>query len=349
MNISKSLPAASSGTAPISHTPCAQKNESGVSSVSSAEKLMEELKNNYKHIHFDFIDFKNEYQIKNYAASQQGMNNIVISQTLLEKMVSDEALQAKVKDILDSLSQYQQDSVTEAFLADKKLTGMGLIIDENGDVSKWMKTENQPENTFTLPKPPDSDSSPFFTSADKKKNPYSTPYKYSQSYHMMRLANAKNIASVRGLVASSYNEISKVKLEVTDKKEAAAIIRKIKSVIHNSNIKIARLHKEERLFREEQLAAKRQKVQRERQLAEQLRKKKIARKAQEHCQTASFDDIFGKPSVDDEKYRQISEQYASVSPGIESLPSTAAIPAPAAPAPSANITITPVATIDCSV
>ena len=89
-------------------------------------------------------------------------------------------------------------------------------------------------------------------------------------------------------------------------------IRKIKNVIRNGNIKIARLHKEERLFRAERLAEKRKKAALERQLAEQLRKKKIARKAQEHCQTASFDDIFGKPSVNDERYRQISEQYASV-------------------------------------
>ena len=65
------------------------------------------------------------------------------------------------------------------------------------------------------------------------------------------------------------------------------------------------------MFRAERLAKKRKKAALERQLAEQLRKKKIARKAQEHCQTASFDDIFGKPSVNDERYRQISEQYAS--------------------------------------
>lgn len=348
MNIPHVIPPAVTGTASIKRTSSVQKTGSVSAPV---EELMEELKNDYKHIHFDFIDFKNKDQIKNYAASQQGISNVVISQTLLEKMMSDESLLTKVKDILDSLSEYQKDSMIEAFLADKKLTGTGLIIDENGEVSKWIKTENQPEKPAAVPELPAPDFSSFYASKSSKKNPCATPYKYSQSYQMLRLANAKNVASVRGLIASGYSEIGKVKLKVTDKNEAAAIIRKIKAVIHSGNIKIARLHKEERLFREEQFAAKRQKIQLERRLAEQLRKKKIARKAQEHCQTSSFDDIFQKPSVNNEKDRQISGHYTPASTGAESLPLSAAVPMPAAPtAPApAQITIAPVATIDCSV
>ena len=88
-----------------------------------------------------------------------------------------------------------------------------------------------------------------FLQRRKKKNIYEIPYKYSQSRHMMRLANAKNVTSVRGVIAASQSEIGKVKLKISDPKEAAVIIRKIKNVIRNGNIKIARLHKEERLFR----------------------------------------------------------------------------------------------------
>lgn len=318
-------------------------------SASPADELAEALKNSYQNIHFDFIDFQNDAQIKEYASSHKGMSNVVISKSLLEKMASDEALLGKVKNVLDSLSKYQHSAMADAYFSNKELTGMGLIIDENGEVSKWTKTEAMPEKQFFIPEDASSDVSYLFSSSEKKKDVFSIPYKYSHSQQMMRLANAKNVPSVRGLIASGYNEIGKVKLKVADPKEAAAIIRKIKSVIRSGNIKIARLHKEEQLFRSERMAAKRQKAKLERQIAEQLRKKKIARKAQEHCQTASFDDIFAKPSINDERYRQISEQYLSASDIVGSISIPTAMPISAAPAPSVDISVSSVTTIDCSV
>lgn len=348
MHIPKLTANSSSGPAPLSSI-SSRKVES-TSSVNSTEKLMDELKNSYKNIHFDFIDFTNKDQLKNYAASQQGMNHVVISQELLEKMVSDTSLQTKVKDVLNSFSKYQSGAMSEAYLTNKKLLGMGLIINENGEVSKWTATEELPEKNFSFPEVPSSTPSHSFSSTDKKKNPYSTPYKYSQSSQMMQLANAKNVSSVRGLIASSHSEIGKVKLKVSDPKEAAAIIRKIKTVIQKGNIKIARLHREEHLFQAERRAAKRHKLMEERQLAEELRKKKIARKAQEHCQTASFDDIFGKPSINDERYRQISEQYTASMPSLpDSAISGVSMAMSSVATPSAEVTISPVTTIDCSV
>lgn len=334
--------------------PCSSVSNSNIAkpdavSVSPVKKLMNELKNNYQNIHFDFIDFKNENQIKEYASAHNGLNNVVISQSLLEKMTTDEALLGKVKNILDSLSSYQYDSITGAYLTDKKLIGMGLVFDENGEVSKWTKTEEIPEKQPFIPEDTSSDVSWLFSESTEKKEHFSIPYKYSHSYHMMRLASARNVTSVRGLIASGYHEIGKVKQKITDPKEAAIIIRKIKSVIHSGNIKIARLHKEEQLFRAERMAARRQKARLECQIAEQLRKKKIARKAQEHCQTISFDDIFAKPSLNDERYRQISGQYLSSSDisGIASLSSV--MPAPPVSVPSADVSTSSVTTIDCSV
>lgn len=341
-------PVSASSYAPVSQSTNLSKTEAADSSISSIEKLMEELKNNYKNIHFDFIDFKNGEQIKNYASSQQGMNNVVISQELLKKMASDEKLQAKVKSILDSLSTYQVDSLLESYFTDRNLLGMGLIIDENGEVSKWMQTEEIPDKSIQFPEF-SSDPTSFLSSATESKKKYSIPYHYSHSQRMMRLANAKNVTSVRGLIASSYSEIGKVKFQVSDPKEAAAIIRKLKAVIRSGDIKIARLHKEERLFQAERLAAKRQKIMLERQLAEQLRKRKIARKAQERCQTASFDDIFGKPSINDERYRQISERYAASAAAIEGLPSQTLAPTSAiSSTPSVEVSVASVTTVDCS-
>lgn len=348
MNIPKLTANSSSGAASLSTIP--SRKIDTASTVDATEKLIHELKNSYKNIHFDFIDFTNKEQLKNYASSQQGMNHVVISKELLDKMSADPSLQTKVKDVLNSFSKYQSGALSEAYLTNKKLLGMGLVIDENGEVSKWTTTEELPEqkNPFKeIPAPPTSHS---MNTTDKKKNPYSTPYKYSHSSRMMQLANAKSVSSVRGLIASSHSEIGKVKLKVSDPKEAAAIIRKIKVVIQKGNIKISRLHREERLFQAERRAAKKHKEMEERQLAEELRKKKIARKAQEHCQTASFDDIWGKPSLNEERYRQISEQYtASMPPLPDSALSGVSMAMSSVAAPSTEVTISPVTTIDCSV
>ena len=56
-----------------------QPEEKRTRELSTSEKLMEELRNNYKNIQFDFVDFKNDSQLKEYAMSKPGMNQPVIT------------------------------------------------------------------------------------------------------------------------------------------------------------------------------------------------------------------------------------------------------------------------------
>ena len=88
-----------------------------------------------------------------------------------------------------------------------------------------------------------------------------------------------------------------------------------------------------------------------RQLAEELRRKKTARKGQEHCQTSHLDDVMPKPSLNDERFRQIAEQY------VQSLPSSAlaaesgtSVNVAAGASEAVNITVisAPMVMVDCS-
>ena len=319
-------------------------------------ELMNELKNTYKNIQFDFISFSKTDQIKNYASSKKGLNHVALSPKLLEKMAADEELKNQVKNILNQMNDYRFSSKVQAELMDKELTGMGLILDENGDVSKWTAMEEKKKDDFSWAyQKKEEKKNSFYENKKKKENPYTTPYKYSHSQSMMRLANAKNVSSVRGLMAQKQGEISKVKQQVKDPVEAAKIIRRIKSLIQSGNIKIARLHKEERICKEKRAAARRIKFKQEQRLAEELRKKRTARKAQEHCQTASFDDIFVKPSVNDYMYKQITDSYkdtmSGYADGALGMSGVSGVPvgAPVAPAaPVAEVTVTPIVSIDCS-
>ena len=69
---------------------------------------------------------------------------------------------------------------------------MGLVLDENANLSTWTASS---ENREQFPYVPSSEKNPYgfdFSHYETKKDtPYKTPYKYSHSSNMMRLANAK--------------------------------------------------------------------------------------------------------------------------------------------------------------
>lgn len=314
---------------------------------SGAEQLMNELKNKYKHIQFDFISFENDDQFKQYISSKRGLNNVAIDPALLEKMANDDTVRTRVESVLSLLDNYRSSSQLQALLMDKRLTGMGLALDSNGKVSKWTVMEDNPKpDTSSILN--NDDSNRWRQFYQKRKNTKMTTYKYSHSQNMANLARAKSVSSVRGLIAAKNREIQTVKLQVSDPAEAAAIVRQIRSVIRNGNIKIARLHKEERLSQQQKIAAKKMKVKLEKQLAEELRRKRTARKAQERCQTACIEDIFRITSENDYRYKEICEQYAETMAGItQSVPGTSAVTSETS-ASNIQIAVTSVTGIDCS-
>lgn len=318
------------------------------SNQSGAVGMMNYLKENYKHINFSFISFDNNSQIGQYGSTMKGKNNVAISSELLEKMSTDEDVRNQVENVLRHLNNYQNAAQTNAFLKDKELVSMGLVIDEEGKVSMWAATKERDKDKIYPTYWRDRESTNFYSKHAKKQST-SSNYNFSRSNNMMRLASARSVPAVRGLIAAKYGEIQTVKSKVKDPVEAAAIVRKIKSVIQSGNIKISRLHKEENLALLKKAAEKKMKEKLARQLAEELRRKKIARKGQEHCQTSHLDDVMPKPSLDDERFRQIAEQYAeSLSPSAGTGTTVDAVAGGASEAVSVTVVAAPVAVVvDC--
>lgn len=318
---------------------------------SGAAAMMNYLKENYKHINFSFVSFDNKSQIGQYGSAMTGKNNVAISPELLEKMSTDEDVRNHVENILRHLISYQKSAQAGAFLKDKELVSMGLVIDEDGNVSMWSATKERDKENIYPTYWRDRESTNFYSKYAKKKSSLSN-YSFSHSNNMMRLASAKNVPAVRGLIAAKYGEIQTVKAKVKDPVEAAAIVRKIKSVIQSGNIKISRLHKEENLALQKKAAEKKMKEKLAKQLAEELRRKKIARKGLEHCQTSHLDDVMPKPSLNDERFRQIAEQYAeSLSPAALSAQTGTTVDAVSGGGISEAVSVTvvaaPVAAVDC--
>ena len=297
---------------------CQMDSRKGVENNTAADQtdaasMIKYLKQTYKNINFSVISFENHQQISQYGAGQTGTNNVAISEELLEKMSTDENLRRHVENILNHMDQYQKSANVEALLKNKELVGMGLVIGEDGQVSKWTAMQKKDEST----QPTwwrDKKSTSFYA---KKKSPKVNSYSYSHTSSMMRLASARNVTSVKGLISAKYGEIQRVKSQVSDPAEAARIVRKIKSVIQSGNIKIARLHKEENLQLRQKAAERKMKDKLALQLAQELKRKQKARMGQEHCQTstAHMDDVMPNSSMNDEQFKQMAEQYVnSLSP-----------------------------------
>ena len=143
---------------------------------SGAAAMVKYLTQKYQHIEFSFLSFDNNRQIAQYGAGRTGTNNVTISAELLEKMSSDDKVRQHVEDILQHLSDYQNTAKFEALLCDKKLVGMGLVIDEDGQVSKWTAMQKKEKEDYPVWWR-DKESSSYYST--KVKTPKTKKYSFS--------------------------------------------------------------------------------------------------------------------------------------------------------------------------
>lgn len=309
--------------------------------------MMAYLRNKYKNIDFTILSSANSGNIGSYGRGQTGTNHVAISEKLLEKMGLDEDLRQYVENILDHMGEYQNAARASAMIRDRKLVGMGLVIDDDAQAYLWTADQKRDKESAYPTYWRDRESTSFY--AKNKKAKSTSHYNYSHSNNMMRLASARDISAVRGLIAGKYGELQKVQWQVEDPVEASAIIRKIKAFIRSGNLKISRLHKEEDLERLRKSAEKKMKERLEQQLREELRRKKAARKGQEQCETTDMEEIFPKSGMNDERFRQIAEQYIqSMFPSAVGGDGAAVSAGGGAPADTeVTVVCAPVASLDC--
>lgn len=272
-----------------------------------AAAMLTYLKDKYKDISFTVLSSAGSGNIGAYGSGQTGTNHVAISGKLLERMSADEGLRQYVEDILDHMGDYRNTAQTNAMIRDRKLVGMGLVIDDDAQTYMWTAVQKRDKESVYPQYWRDRESTSYYAKNKKAKSP--SRYNYSHSNNMMRLASARDISAVKGLIAAKYGELQKVRWQVEDPVEASAVIRKIKAFIRSGNLKISRLHKEEDLERLRKSAEKKMKERLEQQLREELRRKKAARRGQERCETTDLEEVFPKSGVNDERFRQIAEQY----------------------------------------
>lgn len=105
--------------------------------------------------------------------------------------------------------------------------------------------------------------------------------KISASSYLLRVARAGTTSQVEAIIRGARADLQFVRTCSTDSSEAEKAERIIKKVISKSQLKIVRLKKEQNLEYRKKLADKSEK----RQIKEELRKRRIRRKAEEAADT----------------------------------------------------------------
>lgn len=290
----------------------------------SETEYLAQLRQKYTDFQITVTDTSNETQISEALLSHPGTFQVFLDPELLKKMASDGTLRKKYEEILEQLYAQQKQVIRDAAREGKTVHSFGVVLDKDGNASLYAAVIDKKEPAICVPSFSHSSETSQY---DKKPNasPIMIRYKYNPGNHLTRLAQARSISNVRGLIQTQYNEMSRARRNIKNKTEAAVTLRRIRNVISKGNIKIARLHKEEALAKRCRIAEHKNQAAREQRLRQELKEKRMARKSQEHCDTLDFSNLLDEKARSDNRYHELLENAA-----IESTQMSGVIPSSAA-------------------
>lgn len=296
----------------------------------SENEYLAQLRQKYKDFQIIVTDTSNEAKITETMLSRPGTFQVFLDAELLKKMALDGTFREKYEGILEQLFAQQKNVIREAAREGKTVYSFGAVLDKDGNASLYAAFAEKKETAVPVPSfSHTSDTSQY----DKKtsSSPVIIRYKYNPGNHLTRLAQARSVSNVRGVIQTQYNEMSRARRNIKNKSEAAVTLRRIRNVISKGNIKIARLHKEEALARRCRIAEHKSQMKREQMLRQELREKRMARKAQEHCDTMDFRNLLDEQAKSNSRYLDYLKETAAEcgqAPDIAAASGTVSAPAP---------------------
>ena len=141
-----------SGVTDYTNTYAADRANGNSSLNGDSQAYLNSLKEKYPDVSITVADFKNGKQEDSYMLGSRGYNNIAVSSSIIEKMVSDPAAAAKYEKIFAEMSGNSERVEKFAKENNQEILGAGAIIDKNGEVSYWMagRSKNKIENPGTV-------------------------------------------------------------------------------------------------------------------------------------------------------------------------------------------------------
>lgn len=275
----------------------------------SENEYLAQLRQKYKDFQITVTDTSNEAKMTETLLSRPGTFQVFLDPELLKKMAADVTFREKYEGILEQLYAQQKNVIRDAAREGKTVYSFGAVLDQEGNAALYAAVAEKKETAAPLPSFSQSSQASQY---DKKtsSSPIIIRYKYNPGNHLTRLSQARSISNVRGVIQTQYNEMGRARRNIKNKAEAAVTLRRIRNVISKGNIKIARLHKEEALARRCRIAEHKSQAEREQRLRQELREKRMARKAQEHCDTLDFSNLMDEKAKSDYRYSEYLKEAA---------------------------------------
>ena len=121
----------------------------------------------------------------------------------------------------------------------------------------------------------------------KKKPGINVKKAISSSRYLLRLANAKSVPKVNGVIRAARADMVFVRSSGSSNQQVERAIRILKRVVAKGNIKAGKLKKEKQLKTQKEIAKKLHKEKKARELQMKLRSKKNCRKRKERSDAAT--------------------------------------------------------------
>ena len=125
-------------TKSASETSSAASTKQAESTSQTSKEYLNDLRKKYPNINITVADFKNEKQERSYMLGSSGGNNIVISQSVIDKMAKDPATAAKYEKVIEDVPNASKE-IKEAIESEpgSKYIASGVKIDKEGKVTYW--------------------------------------------------------------------------------------------------------------------------------------------------------------------------------------------------------------------
>lgn len=311
-------------------------NEAALDAKPTPRQVAQSIKDAYPGVNFKFVVSPERFSVKSLAAAAGDGMNFIVSQDFLTRMTADTAAQAEgeawIQHVIDQLCALPE----ELPMQDPTSAELGAVIHNSGQASVWAAVSKQPT-------PPGSvseilsagvTSSGYQEKGGRSVTEIRSPdgviklvfikrLRYNAGKHLSRLAEIKSVGEVRTFIGGIQSYMNQVRSDRSwDESEVRAAIAQMKNVILRAGRKIKHIEKEEMMKKRFNQAAKQQHVNRAREIARELGRKKTARKSKEYARAGTADE---PPREDLTAAGQITLQCAEqkIASGTASLDASA--------------------------
>lgn len=240
-------------------------------------------------------DVEGREGIKDYALSNRGGFQVVISRAALERMMEDPDFEKKCMDALREARKEQAHKIAGLPARGKKLLGCGLVLDGEGEVSRWVLSGN------AVQRPTEKKKNSFYWHTEKEDGSYSrfktekgtlTIEKKKLSYvpakDLVKIARAANRQLLKKTISGIQAQIYQLKSGGGDRRVRNVLVKQAQQVLQKARIKDKLLKKEELLTMQQKRAAEKAEFEKSLQLKILLKRKRESRKVREYGQIRDY-------------------------------------------------------------